>query len=36
MPLALFIRNLYEIIIERLKNLHSDPLPFNIHIPSNE
>ncbi len=36
MPLALSIYDLREIMIERLKNLHGDSLPSNIHIPSNE
>jgi len=36
MPLALSVRDLHEIIIERLKILHNDPLPFTIHIPSEE
>ena len=36
MPLALSVCDLREIIIERLKILHNDPLPSTIHIPSEE
>ena len=36
MPLALSVRDLYEIIVERLKIAHDDPFPSTIHIPSEE
>ncbi|POG77649.1 hypothetical protein GLOIN_2v1767477 [Rhizophagus irregularis DAOM 181602=DAOM 197198] len=36
MPLALSVRDLREIVTERLKIIYSDPLPFTIHIPSDE
>ena len=36
MPLALSVRDLREIITERLKSIYSDSLPFTVHIPSDE
>ena len=36
MPLALSVRDLCEIIVERLKIDHSDPLPSTVHILSEE
>src|SRR5205814_3229175 len=36
MPLALSVRDLREIIVERLKIIHNNPLPSTIHIPSQE
>ena len=36
MPIAISIRDLREIIINRLEVKHSIPLPSNINIPSNE
>uniref|UniRef100_U9U599 Uncharacterized protein n=1 Tax=Rhizophagus irregularis (strain DAOM 181602 / DAOM 197198 / MUCL 43194) TaxID=747089 RepID=U9U599_RHIID len=36
MPLALSVHDLREIVTERLKIIYSDPLPFTIHIPSDE
>ena len=36
MPLALSVRDLREIIVERLKINYNDPLPSTIHIPSQE
>jgi hypothetical protein len=36
MPLALSVRDLCEIIVERLKIAHNDLLPSTIHIPSEE
>ncbi|CAB4385605.1 unnamed protein product [Rhizophagus irregularis] len=36
MPLALSVRDLCKIIVERLKIIHNNPLPFTIHIPSQE
>ena len=36
MPLALSVRDLREIIMERLQIIHGNPLPSTIHIPSDE
>ena len=36
MPLVLSVRDLHEIIIERLKIFHNDPLLSTIHILSEE
>ena len=36
MPIAISIRDLREIIINRLEAKYDVPLPFNISIPSNE
>jgi len=36
MPLALSVCDLCEIIVERLKIIHNNPLPSTIHIPSQE
>ncbi|GBC13306.2 hypothetical protein GLOIN_2v1780244 [Rhizophagus irregularis DAOM 181602=DAOM 197198] len=36
MPLALSVRDLREIIMEKLYIIHGNPLPFTIHIPSEE
>ena len=36
MPLALSVRDLREIIVERLQIIHDNPLPSTIHIPSDE
>jgi hypothetical protein len=35
-PLALSVRNLCEIIVERLNIIHNNSLPSTIHIPSQE
>jgi len=36
MPLAISIRDLREIVMERLSIIHNNSLPSNIHIPSEE